>query len=236
MSFDTGTGLGRGFALEGLVRPQETVLLPNVVWRNIRSFEAMWRIMPIIGRVLEDETCPPVDTFPTKKLSLHWGYWQSHDYFAAVTSDVGDRLHEWLALGKESRTASCGVHVRRGDYVNDAGAAATLGAQPVGYYRRGIARMKQAGITNFTVYTDDREWVADHLLSDDVQLAPESDAMSDFKGLANSAAVIMSNSSFSWWAAYLASRRGAPVVGPASWFKNESLNATRLMREEWMRL
>ncbi|MET3143558.1 UNVERIFIED_ORG: hypothetical protein ABIB13_003295 [Arthrobacter sp. UYEF2] len=236
VSFDAGSSLGRGFALEGLIEPKERVILPGAVWRRMRSLNMVWRVAPFIQRITEDETRPPVLESPKAMLSLHWGYWQSHDYFADATSVVGDRLHDWLRMESATSLLSCGVHVRRGDYVNDAGAAATLGAQPLGYYHRAIAHMEAAGFSEFVVYTDDREWVAEHLISENVRLAPDGDATSDFTGLASSAAVIMSNSSFSWWAAYLASRRGVPVVGPANWFSNGRTDASRLMREGWERL
>lgn len=234
--FDTGSDLGRGFALEGLIGRPQTVELPGLIWRRMGSSSPIWEMLPFVDRIIEDEKLPPVKRVPNRKLSLHWGYWQSHDYFSDITSTVDDELKSWLDLDSVALLPSCGVHVRRGDYVSDTGAAETLGTQPLAYYRSAMARMKERGIDRFVVYTDDREWVANNLLAENVQLAPEGSATSDFLGLASSKAVVMSNSSFSWWAAFLASRRGVEILGPANWFNSERNNSSRLMMEGWERL
>ena len=56
----------------------------------------------------------------------------------------------------------------------------------------------------------------------------------DLTILAGSDAVVMSNSSFSWWGAYLAWRNhGARVVTPAPWFANPSTPAPKLIPDAW---
>jgi hypothetical protein len=234
--YDGGGQLGRGFALDGLIQSEKMTKVPDKVWRRMRSSSALWSLVPIVDRIVEDESRPPFLQRSSRPIALHWGYWQSHDYFADVSAQVGVRLRDWLAVDSVPVSSTCGVHVRRGDYVSDSGAAGTLGAQPLDYYQRAIARMKDDGIEQFRIFTDDRDWAAEHLVGNGIQLAPIGSARDDFLGLANSAAIIMSNSSFSWWAAFLASQRGAPIVGPRKWFLDERHDYSRLMMDDWERL
>lgn len=235
--YGKGSSLGRGFALDGLIRPQSIVHVPSAIWRRVDSSSKIWKSVPWLERIIENEMAPPEIRFPSRLFSLHWGYWQSQDFFEGSSSTVRKQLESWLSLDTLPRLPTCGVHVRRGDYVTDAGAAATLGAQPLDYYKDAISRVGAQGIDKFVIYTDDREWAFRHLVGKDVELAPEGGSRDDFLGLSRSAAVIMSNSSFSWWAAFLASGRGnIPVVGPKNWFLDKAYDSTRLMRDDWERL
>lgn len=234
--FDTGKDLGRGFALPGLIHPRETCSLPSRFWRSRASLSRLLKVIPSASWVLEDETKPPRIVDLEDTFSLHWGYWQSHDYFQLISDEIHDQLSAWIGWDNISTQQQCAIHVRRGDYVSDPGAAAVLGAQPLSYYESGLSQMRARGFEKFVVYTDDRSWAAEHLVQKDVQLAPPGAAMDDFLGLASSAGIIMSNSSFSWWAAFLASRIGAPIIGPSGWFADAQYDSSRLMKDEWIRI
>ncbi|UTT68794.1 alpha-1,2-fucosyltransferase [Arthrobacter sp. DNA4] len=234
--YDTGGQLGRGFALDGLIDRKETCKLPNKLWRSVGSTSTFWKALPWVTTVVEDESRPPRLCDTGGSLALHWGYWQSHDYFEETSDEIHGRLAEWVGWNDIPMQSHCAVHVRRGDYVSDAGAAAVMGAQPLHYYELAMDRMREQGFDDFVVYTDDRQWASKHLIGSDVRLAPPGGFRDDFLGLASSAALVMSNSSFSWWAAYLASRRNVNVVGPAKWFAGEKNDSRRLMMDGWKRL
>lgn len=234
--FDPNPELGRGFALKGLIEPDEIVQIPTKLWTKSRVMGHISKYVPFLTWIMEDES-RPAEVMPIHHpLAIHWGYWQSHDYFHNVSDLVYSELSSWLRFDERPKSPYCAVHVRRGDYVSDAGAAATLGAQPKDYYERAMDHMRAVGFEQFVVFSDDREWVSENLARRNVTLAPAGSALDDFLGMASASALIMSNSSFSWWAAYLGSRRDITVVGPDSWFSDENLDATRLMMDGWVRL
>jgi hypothetical protein len=132
----------------------------------------------------------------------------------------------------------CAVHIRRGDYISDAGAAQTLGTLPLAYYHEALGKMRSIGVTRFLVFTDDRPWAADCFVSGNigVELAPLGSELDDFSGIVRADAVIIANSSFSWWAAFAGDSSGREVVAPKTWFHDDSLDSSRLVPDRWTRL
>lgn len=231
--FDRSPELGRGFALEGLVPSEQLVSLSPRVWRVLSSSPRFFNSVPGLSLQIENPTGSPVIQRATSVLNAFWGYWQSLDYFEEASDAVWSDLTCWLDSTTAASASYCAVHVRRGDYVTDVGAATVLGAQPREYYENAISFMKQRGHTKFIVFTDDRAWVKQNLLATGVSLAPVDSAMGDFLGLARASGLIMSNSSFSWWAAFHLDRRNGPVVRPSKWFRSGNLDESRITPSRW---
>jgi hypothetical protein len=69
------------------------------------------------------------------------------------------------------------------------------------------------------------EALSKELNSDKIQLccANTTDELEDLAILSHSAGIVISNSSFSWWAAWLGSTlKGASVIGPRPWLATYS--------------
>jgi hypothetical protein len=47
---------------------------------------------------------------------------------------------------------------------------------------------------------------------------------------------IIANSSFSWWGAWLSPWDDKIVVAPRQWFRDEHIDTTHLIPENWLRL
>lgn len=170
-------------------------------------------------------------------LTFHWGYWQSLDYFFDVKKDVYKELIEWLDLPVRDKPTECAIHVRRGDYVSDSGAAAVMGVLPLSYYVRSIGHMKSLGYSKFVVYSDERAWVSEHLLPLDSALRlADTDEAEDFSNMARSGALITANSSFSWWAGFLVESAGGKVVAPQAWFADPGMHSSRVVPDSWTAL
>lgn len=236
--YDPGNRLGRGFALRDLIPRRQLLPLPALFWRQIvklvpsgpRFFRAML--------LLEDQREPSVAPIAASAgFRFHWGYWQSSDYFQTVREEVFDSLVHWLNVDVRENLSECAIHVRRGDYVSDIGAASVMGTLPLNYYCRAIKRMKSVGYSKFVVYSDDRDWVKENLLPMDssIEIA-ETDAAEDFAQMARSGALITANSSFSWWAAFLVSSLGGEVIAPREWFADSTMDSTRLIPDTWISL
>ncbi|MFM8436602.1 MAG: alpha-1,2-fucosyltransferase [Planctomycetia bacterium] len=79
---------------------------------------------------------------------------------------------------------------------------------------------ERTGAERFFVFTDDPAWVrAEVRLPGTTVLVSGSEggsAVDDFRLMSRAAHVVMANSTFSWWAAWLAERPGSCIVAPAA--------------------
>ena len=152
------------------------------------------------------------------------GYFQSPKYFDAVKQEVislfRDKVvHEAGGAALKKRILDCnsvGVHVRRGDYLKTP-AYEFHGLCETDYFRRAIEimRTRQADPT-FFVFSDDPDWCNEHFNEPDVIVASGARTPNaDLDLLASCKHHILSNSSFSWWGAYLAYRPEQVVIAPA---------------------
>ncbi len=177
------------------------------------------------------------------------GYWQCERYFA----DQRARLVDELAVAADPAPADrarleriaaaaqpVALHVRRGDYVTDARAAAHHGCCSLDYYRQAVAQVRaQLPDARFFAFTDDPEWVSQHL-DLGVPLASFSDepgraarGWEDLRLMRRCRGFIIANSSFSWWGAWLG---GADVVvAPRRWFADGS-DEGDIVPARWTRL
>lgn len=115
-------------------------------------------------------------------------------------------------------TESVGVHIRRGDFV-------TLGLVvcDLEYYKKSICEMLER-LTRpvFYIFSDDIGWVRNNLCVDAelVYVDLNNSAPDDMRLLYNCKHFIISNSTFSWWGAFLGKYSNKMVVAPKYWRKD----------------
>lgn len=171
------------------------------------------------------------------------GYFQNHEFVGAVESEVLFRLqnsflfHKAFAEGQDH----IGVHVRCGDYMSNPINRALYGVLNADYYLRAIKHLARENDYRSIVIVSDEPETAWELVGKPLQrlsgLPVEMSIgtlIDDFCTLALSSAVVMSNSTFSWWASWVAySQRKAQVVFPNPWFLDISMNAEGLKYPDW---
>ena len=110
-----------------------------------------------------------------------------------------------------------GVHVRRGDYLKFTHVFMEI---PLSYYHNALAHAcREAKTMKVLVCSDDIAWCKTNLRLDpsyDIEYSDGTSATDDFAMLAGCKALVMSNSTFSWWAAQYG--RKECVVMPWPWF------------------
>ena len=113
------------------------------------------------------------------------------------------------------------VHVRRGDYL---GLQATVTVCPIHYFAQAMDEMRtRFPHTHFLVFSDDNEWCLENfdgysdvtVVSSPGNTTTVQSDMADFNLMRSCDAFIISNSTYSWWAAYLS--QSADVVCPSRW-------------------
>lgn len=143
-----------------------------------------------------------------------YGHW-ADEYAVTFVPALSEALHS--VSNRPSQTPFIGVSVRRGDMLTKPLAV------PSAWFRQAIARLRAASDHTadlpIRVYSDDLAWCERHLhLGEEAQVAERAGPVEQLAQMSDAAALVVSRSSFSWWAAAVAStRRSAPVVYPAPW-------------------
>jgi Glycosyl transferase family 11 len=219
MGLDNGIDLAKGVSAEG----GPPLKLPT----GIRNY---YSEMKVVDEELQLDVSG-IDTSmyqlsPNTKID---GNFQSYSYLEGNE----DRVRSWFTLDQVRTSWSvppkqtCVVHVRGGDFKNLA--HCTLGAK---YYEDAVTFMgTKFGITKFLAVTDDPEFAATVLPKSVEIISPRQpgkqdklqarhhigvDVAGDFATIVTADYLIISNSSFAWWAAFLNTKFVA-CIAPKYW-------------------
>jgi hypothetical protein len=177
------------------------------------------------------------------------GYWQTYKYF----TDYRDALLEELTFSAKPmglnadllaticNSESVAIHIRRGDYALDPTTNSYHGVCSIDYYKAAINRIcESTDAPNFYLFSDDPEWVKNNFLNICTGIVVENNgvdgAHEDLHLMAACKHFIIANSSFSWWGAWLSTRKGKIVIAPQKWFEGADHDTSDLIPESWIRL
>lgn len=104
------------------------------------------------------------------------------------------------------------IHVRRGDYVNN---PFYVDLFQTNYYEKAMAQFPSE---SFLLFSDDIEWCKEQKIFEHCDFSEGNDEVTDMNLMAGCKGIIMANSSFSWWAAYLSD---AKVIAPRAWYADQ---------------
>jgi hypothetical protein len=174
------------------------------------------------------------------------GDWQSYKYF----DDIRDVLQkdfivkqplpkhiEDLKKDIYSKNSVC-VHVRRGDYVGNQYHEVVFKE----YYDQALEILAtKTTIEQVYVFSDDILWCKQNLIFAYPVVFVGEDyagvrATGHFELMRSCKHFIIPNSSFSWWAAYLALNHDKIVLTPKHWFGDVTKDTSDLIPSEWIRL
>jgi hypothetical protein len=177
------------------------------------------------------------------------GYWQSDKYFADIEdviraefiiNSVPDPVSRELGdIIKSCESVS--VHVRRGDYVANSTISQFHGVSSLNYYKTSIAELAgKLRNPHFFVFSDDPAWLKSKLkvnvpITYIEHNSPEK-AYEDLRLMSLCKHHIITNSSFSWWGAWLSSNPEKAVIAPQKWFARDDINTDDLMPNSWLRI
>lgn len=253
-----GYGLHNGFELKSVfpstTLPIATVKeLQKVTWHvpNYKLSRVVRHFLPLrkTEYVQSADACYLFDeeSIRLKGVKYYEGYWQSPGYFdqcrAAVLSEFAFKPfdsedNQYLA----ERLVGCksvSIHIRRGDYVNH---PIYKDICTLHYYRKAIAEAKKK-IQNpeFFVFSNDAQWCKDNLHDlfgqDKVHYVVNNigpNSYRDMQLMSMSRCMILANSSFSWWGAYLNQRDDRIVIAPNRWANG--FDDADLFPKEWKRI
>jgi len=223
---------------EGLSRSESRVLIQVLN----RVFKIKW-LARLLGVFVAEDV--GFNLLPTSKFgirSLH-GYFQSYLYF----QELHELLPNWDPLKGHNFSANYTstlnellelnpivLHVRLGDYKQHSNSFGLLSEK---YYFDAVLRLKELGIQGpIWLISDDPLSAVKKLQSIGISRFefPELNPLEVLSLMSNAKALVISNSSFSWWAGSLADQKTI-IICPEKWFKTLS-DPTRICHPNWIRV
>lgn len=182
-----------------------------------------------------------IDLFP-KDNDCYWGYFQSEKYFKhnrehilnlfEPTNEVMGQVNKYFPLLKNKIT--CAIHVRRGDYLKNSNVHYV---QDMEYFSN--AAIEIGEVDRYIIFSDDMTWCKKMFLNDRyffnkniIFIEGEKDYVELFL-MSKCTHHIISNSSFSWWGAWLNKNENKKVVAPKKWWSGYGDD---IVPENWIKI
>ncbi|NCT54961.1 alpha-1,2-fucosyltransferase, partial [Candidatus Falkowbacteria bacterium] len=179
------------------------------------------------------------------------GFFQSYKYLESIRRELleeislkedislkyGDLLSEFNSLN------SVALHIRRGDYVNNPATKKAHFICDLSYYQKAISLIKvklnEKNLTpKFFVFSDDINWAKENFKLFDFIFVSRPEFLDPEELILMSKAKhnIISNSSFSFWSAWLNNNPEKIVIAPALWNRKYRRAYKDLIPEDWLRV
>lgn len=158
------------------------------------------------------------------------GYLQSERYFTHCADEVralfapAPALHAALnaRYGAALARNPCSLHIRRTNYLKNPNFAHLCDGD---YFERAIASF--GADMHFLVFSDDIDWCRTRFRGERFEFVSNARDIEDFFLMSLCSHHVISNSSFSWWAAWLGANPHKQVIAPQAWFAGEYADASR---------
>lgn len=220
--------------------------------KNIKSLLSRRKLSLIRSRryIVESSLHDANDLFKVDANAYLYGYWQNPNYFSEFEMQIRKDLIFQNAINAENlgymnlikNKNSVAIHVRRGDYVSNPIFNSAHGVCSADYYNKAISLLSRLlPETIFFVFSDDIEWAKNNLIFNSDQSRyfitgnNGANAWMDLQLMSNCKHNIISNSTFSWWGAWLNSNPDKIVISPRYWFNNFKSNNS-IVPNGWIQL
>lgn len=171
------------------------------------------------------------------------GYFQSPKYFIRYRDTLIKQLNIqeftkmfYMTYPTLENCKYLAIHVRRGDYLQHQN---SLGLTTKKYYDNAIDIIsKLTSFSKVVVFTDSAELIKDIICEYDLIIpdnGPDS-TIRDLCGIINGRSLIGSNSTYSWWGAFLNPTNTTFHIFPRPWFKDPNLDTRDLLIDKWLQL
>ncbi len=177
------------------------------------------------------------------------GYWQNENYFKDIKEelfrdfilreDISIEAKKHLSKIKNSQSVS--LHIRRGDYVQNAHTNSVHGTCNLEYYKKAVEYIENNVLEAiFYIFSDDIKWCKENFdfLKNKVFVDDTQKAVEDLELMKNCKHNIIANSTFSWWGAWLNQNKNKIVIAPKKWFSDIDLEkqARELIPKDWVKV
>lgn len=192
----------------------------------------------LVSEILGHEfIAPPIEEFPDLVVRCKGGGLNATDgilvkgYFeeARLYALVRERIVKWFLKPNDLavKTNKCAIHVRGGDALEEG-----FRCPPYSYYKNSIEQW--SSIAQFTIFTDDPQClVVKALLQElDCDISLKS-PIEDLKYMLGHQQIIIGNSTFAWWAAFLSGHNNIIQPEPSKGWRSKLEPNSCLLIDEW---
>lgn len=201
-----------------------------------RFVESFFRLK---SKNFSDDGVPALQKQEIENKTIYCGFFQSEEYFAGYETEIRkifkikkciNEEFEKLIVDNNIPSSYIVVHIRRGDYLN------YNWLLPFSYFHAAIKSIHKE--ENFYVFISD----APEIISKEFdyiteKYVSENNEGIDFQFITNADVCILSNSTFSWWGAWL-NYRNATIVAPRFWLGQEQTHEypPNIIPETWVQI
>jgi len=180
----------------------------------------------------------------TNSTKVLFGYFQRHDYVDSVSAEIIQSMSHsdtFRSLVLAPANNDIAVHIRFGDYLNDLETKKFHGLTAMSYYIKAVKHLRSIHTYDkIVIYSDQpskafSDFTEAFGLSEIPVIArANSSEFEDLANMSSSKGLVISNSTFSWWAAWIGSQlHRCNVVAPRPWFANPTGADDNLLPDEW---
>ncbi len=178
------------------------------------------------------------------------GRWQSELYFKNIEDAIRkefifkNELNEYskdIANQIQRNNKSISIHLRRIDYVNNKLYAEKIGALKINYYNKAIKKICELiERPRFFIFSDDIEFAKKNLPKNInaffIKQKSNVKAEQDLHLISLCKNHIISNSTFSWWGAWLSNNLQKIVIAPKNWAKDVDYKPNKIIPNNWIKI
>ncbi len=205
----------------------------NKAWETLYRYAYSSGMYKLFGIQEEEKAFAYCE--PQKGRFYFVGYWQNVKYLEACKEELRRELvykyplsqKQQELLNQISEKQSIAIHIRRGDYLEFQRIHHVVAGS---YYHKSVKVMQEKvqGDRVFHIFSDDIAWCKDNIrIPDDECIFIDSTISDspyvDFELMRNCKHFIISNSTFSWWASFLASYEDKRMIAPQIWYNASDL-------------
>ena len=174
------------------------------------------------------------------------GYWQKYYFYNKISENfkftfnkqyINSSYNEIKQIQDDDFSVS--VHIRRGDFLSKENSKIYKVCEPAYFTNAEIHLMRthKSQRINLYVFSDDINWVKENIKfnSKCIYISSESDFL-DFYLMSLCKKSIISNSTFSLWAAILNNSKDKTVIAPKDWFFDKTINVNDLLPIDFITL
>ena len=191
------------------------------------------------------------DIFTQPKSIYLQGCWLSERYFESVETEVrsffefplfNDPRNIDIASQIAVELAPVSIHIRRGDYLKS---SIHKNIDYKQYLTEAISTLKdKTVVSTFYVFSDDIPYAQSVLQAHSSNEAPfhfinwnsAEASFNDMHLISLCKHNIITNSTFSWWGAWLNNHPQKIILSPAHWFSKNELNNNSILPDTWIQL
>jgi glycosyltransferase involved in cell wall biosynthesis len=178
----------------------------------------------------------PIPYQPNLKLNGHFQSFKYFDHNREYIKNlfINETVVDNLKIKYNIPHDATAIQVRRGDYHKFPDHHPMLSIE---YYQEAVKRIKTSKIY---IFSDDITWCKSNLQFDSPIEYIEDEDYNELYLISLCKNIIISNSSFGWWAAYLNNRVDSTIIVPSIWFGDvlikDGFDIDSLLFKEWTRI